>query len=260
MNNPLIDTYSAKLHKFKGNAIEANINEQVNIQRLRTMYEGYEGDRIIEVRFVDPRRFTVQQRNFIYALLGDIFLATGQPTESLKEYFYLQFEGLTGRNISLKNESPSTISDVNLLADIILDFIFEYHIPFRNGYDILPANQEYYFYKCITKRVCAICGKTGAEIDHFDKPLGRRSRKKVDHSEYTFAALCNGHQTIEEVEKEVLINGVDGLDTETTNEIIKRGGHHMEKHIIGLTAFKEKYHIKGIKLDEKTRKRMRIGG
>ena len=98
----------------------------------------------------------------------------------------------------------------------------------KKGYEILPANQEYYFYKCITKRVCCICGKTGAEIDHFDKALGRRSRKKVDHTEYTFAALCHGH--------------------------------HMEKHTIGLTRFTAKYHVKGIKLNNETIKKLRIGG
>jgi hypothetical protein len=260
MLKPLLDTYSAVLHLFKGNEIKAEINEQVNVDRLRTMYEGYEGDRVIEIRFIDPRRFTVQQRNFIHALIGDIFLYYGQSTEESKEYFYFLFEGITGRSISLADDSKSTVSDANLLADIILDFIFENNIPFKKGYEILPANQEYYFYKCITKRVCCICGKTGAEIDHFDKALGRRKRKKVDHTEYTFAALCNGHQNIETIQKEVLINGMNGLDTETLNEVIKRGGHHAEKHIIGISAFKEKYHVKGIKLNNETIKRLRIGG
>ncbi len=174
----------------------------------------YDGDRVIEIRFIDPRRFTVQQRNFIYALIGDIFIDTGMPTDFWKEFFYFRFEGVTGRKISLKDESSTTVSDANILANIILDFIFEHHIPFKEGYEILPANQEYYFYKCITKRVCCICGKTGADIDHFDKALGRRKRKEVDHSEYTFAALCRIH--------------------------------HTEKHKIGVINFKNKYQIKRI--------------
>lgn len=66
MFKPLIDSYSAVLKKFKGNDIGATINEEVNIERLKTMYDGYDGDRIIEIRFIDPRRFTAQQRNFIY--------------------------------------------------------------------------------------------------------------------------------------------------------------------------------------------------
>ncbi len=152
MFKPLIDSYSAVLKKFKGNDIGATINEEVNIERLKTMYDGYDGDRIIEIRFIDPRRFTAQQRNFIYALIGDIFIDTGMPTDFWKEFFYFRFEGVTGRKISLKDESNTTVSDANVLANIILDFIFEHHIPFKEGYEILPANQEYYFYKCITKK------------------------------------------------------------------------------------------------------------
>ncbi|HAQ5686804.1 hypothetical protein KD892_03085 [Enterococcus faecium] len=228
MFKPLIDSYSAVLKKFKGKDIGATINEEVNIERLKTMYDGYDGDRVIEIRFIDPRRFTVQQRNFIYALIGDIFIDTGMPTDFWKEFFYFRFEGVTGRKISLKDESNTTVSDANILANIILDFIFEHHIPFKEGYEILPANQEYYFYKCITKRVCCICGKTGADIDHFDKALGRRKRKEVDHSEYTFAALCRIH--------------------------------HTEKHKIGVINFKNKYQIKGIKLSHETIKKLRIGG
>ena len=56
------------------------------------------------------------------------------------------------------------MDDATILANIILNFIFENNIPFRNGYDILPANQEYYFYKCITKRVCCICGKLAQRL------------------------------------------------------------------------------------------------
>lgn len=228
MFKPLIDTYSAVLKHFKGQEIRAVINEQVNIERLKTMYYGYTGDRIIELRFVDPRRFSYQQRKFIFDLIGDIYIGIGQPTESLKEYFYLKFEGITGRKMSLKDTASTTVSDANVLIQLILDFIFENHIPFKNGYDILPANQEYYFYKCVVNRVCCICGRTGADIDHFDKALGRRKRKKIDHSDYTFAALCRIH--------------------------------HTEKHQIGVINFKNKYQVVAIKLNEETIKRLKIGG
>ncbi|MFP7308440.1 putative HNHc nuclease, partial [Enterococcus faecalis] len=58
--------------------------------------------------------------------------------------------------------------------------------------------------------------------------LGRRKRKSVDHTEYTYAGLCRCH--------------------------------HTEKHNIGITAFKKKYHVKGIKLNQETIKKLHIGG
>lgn len=222
----LIDTYSAKLQVLKNNTIQARINEEINVARLQTMYAGWEGDRIIEVRFIDPRRFTAEQRLFIYALLGDIYAHTGQPVDGLKEVFKLRYEAITGETISLANESRNTVSDATLYANIILDFIFENHIPFRNSYDILPGNQEYYFYKCLVTRTCCICGKPNADVDHFDKALGRRNRKTVDHSEFTFAALCRQH--------------------------------HQEKHQLGIISFKNKYKVKGVKLNPEAIKRLGI--
>ena len=216
----LNNVYSAVIKSLKDNSITAVINEAINIERLKTMYFDYTGPREVEIRFIDPRKFSVAQRRFIFAMLEDIFSFTGQETEVLKEMFYLRFEALQGYEISLRNDSTNTMDDATILANIILNFIFENNIPFRNGYDILPANQEYYFYKCITNRVCCICGKTGADIDHFDKALGRRKRKSVDHTEYTYAGLCRCH--------------------------------HTEKHNIGITAFKKKYHVKGIKLNQDT--------
>lgn len=224
----LINVYSAVLKSLRGQFITAKVNEVINIERLKTMYYGHSGSREIEIRFIDPRKFSAAQRRFIFAMIGDIFLYTGQETETLKEIFYLRFEALQGYKISLKNDSKNTMDDVTILANIILNFIFENHIPFKNGYDILPENQEYYFYKCIVNRVCCICGKTGADIDHFDQALGRRKRKSVDHTKYTFAALCADY-------------------------------HHVEKHTIGTKAFKEKYEVKGIKLNQETIKKLRIG-
>ncbi|HCT5233983.1 hypothetical protein HQ829_08920 [Enterococcus faecium] len=190
MFKPLIDSYSAVLKKFKGNDIGATINEEVNIDRLKTMYDGYDGDRVIEIRFIDPRRFTVQQRNFIYALIGDIFIDTGMPTDFWKEFFYFRFEGVTGRKISLKDESSTTVSDANILANIILDFIFEHDIPFKNGYEILPQNEQYFFYKCLTNRVCCSCGKKNADIHHVDSVGMGNNRKKINNSGRRFMALC----------------------------------------------------------------------
>lgn len=222
------DKYSAIVRKLDNQRLACDINEEINIEHLQTMYSGFDGNREVEIRFIDPRRFTAEQRRFIYALLGDIYDFTGQPIESLKEIFKWRYEAITGRTISLADYSSNTVDDATLYANIILDFIFENHIPFRNGYDILPGNQEYYFYKCLVTRTCSICGKPNADIDHFDKALGRRNRKTVDHSEFTFAALCRQH--------------------------------HQEKHQLGITSFRNKYKVKGVKLNPEAINKLGIGG
>ncbi|MGJ0972959.1 putative HNHc nuclease [Enterococcus avium] len=221
-------SYLTKITKITGNKIILELKEELNIERLKTIFNGYDGERQAELFIKDPRGFTPQQRRFVFALMQDIYIYTGEPLESLKDVFYWQFRYFTGKNISLSNESENTVDEVSTLSELILDFIFENDIPFREGYEIPPQNVEYYFYKCVTTRTCCICGKKNADIDHFDKALGRRKRSEVDHTEFNFAALCRTH--------------------------------HQEKHQIGIAAFKNKHHVIGIKLNQDEIKKLRIGG
>ncbi|WP_270693154.1 putative HNHc nuclease [Enterococcus malodoratus] len=221
-------SYLAKITKISGRKIILELKEELNIERLKTIFNGFDGERQAELFIKDPRGFTPQQRRFVFALMQDIYIYTGEPLESLKDVFYWQFRYFTGKNISLSNESENTVDEVSTLSELILDFIFENDIPFREGYEIPPQNTQYYFYKCLTTRTCCICGKKNADIDHFDKALGRRKRSEVDHTEFNFAALCRTH--------------------------------HQEKHQIGIAAFKNKHHVIGIKLNQDEIKKLRIGG
>ncbi|MDT2437927.1 putative HNHc nuclease [Enterococcus avium] len=221
-------SYLAKITKISGRKIILELKEELNIERLKTIFNGFDGERQAELFIKDPRGFTPQQRRFVFALMQDIYIYTGEPLGSLKDVFYWQFRYFTGKDISLSNESENTVDEVSTLSELILDFIFENNIPFREGYEIPPQNVEYYFYKCVTTRTCCICGKKNADIDHFDKALGRRKRKKVDHTEFTFAALCRTH--------------------------------HTEKHQIGITEFKKKYQVIGIKLNQDEIRKLKIGG
>ena len=221
-------SYLAKITNVDGNKVTLQLKESLNIERLKTIFDGYDGERQAEIFIKDPRGFTVEQRAFVFSLMNDIYRYTGQPFDDLKNIFYWQFRFLTGKNISLKNISTNTVDDVSLLADLILDFIFDGDIPFKDGYEVPPQNIQYFFYKCVMNRTCCICGKKNADIDHFDKALGRRKRREVDHTEFTFAALCRTH--------------------------------HTEKHQLGITEFKKKYQVIGVKLDQDEIKKLRIGG
>lgn len=221
-------SYLAKITKVDEDKITLQLKESLNIERLKTIFDGYDGERQAEIFIKDPRGFTVEQRRFTFALMQDIYIYTSEPLESLKDVFYWQFRYFTGKNISLSNQSENTVDEVSTLDELILDFIFANDIPFREGYEIPPQNEQYFFYKCVTNRTCCICGKKNADIDHFDKALGRQKRKEVDHTEFTFAALCRIH--------------------------------HSEKHQMGITEFKNKYHVIGVKLNQAEIKKLRIGG
>ncbi|MCS8621577.1 putative HNHc nuclease [Lactiplantibacillus plantarum] len=178
----------------------------------------------------DTRKARPQQRRLFFALLSDIYMWSGMPTDFLKNLFYLQYESYTfGKQISLSDTTESSVSDANQLLDLVIDFMFEWHVPFKEGYKLLPREQEYYLFQCCRHRVCVICGNR-ADIHHVDVIGAGLNRTHVDHTKRHVMALCRVH--------------------------------HSEIEQIGSVAFSAKYHVPvdGIKLDKETLKRIGLKG
>lgn len=152
------------------------------------------------------------------------------PKDFLKDLFYTQYSIYTdGKEISLANDSQCSISDANTLLDLVVDFMFEFRVPFKKGYELLPRNQEYYIYECCRHRECLICQRP-ADIHHVDVLGSGLDRTKVDHTQRHVLPLCRVH--------------------------------HSEIEQIGPTAFSRKYHVPvdGIKLDVATLRRIGVRG
>lgn len=178
----------------------------------------------------DTRKARPQQRRLFFALLSDIYTWSGMPTDFLKNLFYLQYESYTfGKQISLSDTTESSVSDANQLLDLVIDFMFEWHVPFKKGYKLLPREQEYYLFQCCRHRVCMICGNR-ADIHHVDVIGAGLNRTHVDHTKRHVMALCRVH--------------------------------HSEIEQIGTVEFSAKYHVPvdGIKLDKETLKRIGLKG
>ena len=178
----------------------------------------------------DKRKARPQQRRLFFALLSDIYTWSGMPTDFLKNLFYLQYESYTfGKQISLSDTTESSVSDANQLLDLVIDFMFEWHVPFKEGYKLLPREQEYYLFQCCRHRVCMVCGNR-ADIHHVDVMGAGLNRTHVDHTKRRVMALCRIH--------------------------------HSEIEQIGSVAFSAKYHVPvdGIKLDKETLKRIGLKG
>ncbi|WP_270758874.1 putative HNHc nuclease [Lactiplantibacillus plantarum] len=178
----------------------------------------------------DTRKARPQQRRLFFALLSDIYTWSGMPTDFLKNSFYLQYESYTfGKHISPSDTTESSVSDANQLLDLVIDFMFEWHVPFKEGYKLLPREQEYYLFQCCRHRVCMICGNR-ADIHHVDVIGSGLNRTHVDHTKRHVMALCRVH--------------------------------HSEIEQIGSVAFSAKYHVPvdGIKLDKETLKRIGLKG
>lgn len=205
------------------------LDERPNLDHIETV-SGSRAQFYMDWELADTRKARPQQRRLFFALLNDIVDEFVVPQDFLKALFYLQYQIYTdGKQISLSNGTQSTVSDANKLLDLVIDFMFEWHVPFKKGYELLPRDQEYYLFECCRHRVCMICGNK-ADIHHVDVIGAGMNRAHVDHTKRHVMALCRKH--------------------------------HGEIEQIGPQAFSEKYHVPvdGIKLDVETLKKIGVQG
>lgn len=176
-------------------------DKEPNLEHIATLNGGAVDDVPVVFEMVDRRKARPKQRALFFALLGDIHNWSGEPTDWLKEYFYMRYVIKTaGKEISLADNTKNTVSDATKLIDDVVDFIFEFGVPVKEGYALLPRNENYFQYECIKHRQCLVCGKQG-DIHHVEGIVGNTvgmggNRNHVNHSKRVLACLCRKHHEI----------------------------------------------------------------
>ena len=176
-----------------------------------------------ELRFNDGRTINTEQRKKIYATMNDISYYTGFTTEEVKANFKYLFIAETGCNyFSLSDVDMTTASK---FLTYLIDFCLEWDIPCSDNLIERSPDVARYIYKCLKLKKSCISGLR-SELHHVDAVGMGRNRKDIIHLGMRVLPLTR----IE----------------------------HTEAHAMGNTAFCEKYHIFGIKLDEELCKFYRI--
>ncbi|EGQ1770388.1 hypothetical protein MPU07_002137 [Staphylococcus pseudintermedius] len=163
----------------------------------------------VDVNVVDPFKITGKQRRKIFALVKDIEEHTGQPREYMRYMFmdYVSFvEGYD--RLSLSNCSRTQAKQV---IEVILDWVFHNDVPLNYKTSDLLKNDKAFLYWSTINRNCVICGKSHAELAHYQAVGRGRNRRKIEHTGNKVLALCTSH--------------------------------HKEQHNIGIDSFNDRYHL-----------------
>lgn len=216
-----------KLQGIKGDEVTIKLDDELNMYRLNRFASHQQPT--VHLDIDDGRKISPDQRKKIFAMLRDMAIFTGYDVRDMEQWIKYYYYAQTGSEaFSMADCSMDT---ANKFLTFILDFCFANDIPFKTKtWDIIPTDYHLAM-QCIRYRKCVICGQPHSDIDHYT-PVGRGSRKLVDHRKLYFECLCRKH--------------------------------HTERHQLGAKSFIEKYHIRPIKLSEDdlialhimTRKRM----
>lgn len=168
-----------------------------------------------EIRINDGRRISAEQRKKIYATFRDISVYTGHTPDEVKALMKYEYIARTGgKYFSLSDADMTTAYE---FLCFLIDFCLENDIPCGDSLLERSPDIARYLYKCLVERKCCITGKK-AELHHVDAVGRGRNRKDIIHLGMRVLPLV---RTL-----------------------------HTEAHNMGNTAFCEKYHVFGIKLDE----------
>lgn len=217
--------YEGKLLRVQGDEVTFKLDRDFDIAAAQRMTIN-ENPRSI-IRLVDERNMTKDQNGMIHGLFNDIALYTGYPAEYVKDLMKAMFAGYKGiETFSMKNYEISQVFAGEFI-EYILEFCFEQQIPFKYQKFHLASDITRVLFIYLKYRHCFVCGKEHADIAHFEAVGVGRNRKKIDHSQHRFMALCREH--------------------------------HNEQHQIGIDTFMRLHVLVPIKLSPQQVKEFKIG-
>ena len=168
----------------------------------------------VELRLVDGRTITADQRKKIFATIRDISDWCGHDPEEIRRILTWEFRGERGaEDFSLSNVDRTTAS---AFLDWLIGFCFYHSVPTRDTLRCRADDIDAYLYRCLEYRKCAVCNLP-ADVHHVDRVGMGRNREEILHIGMKAVALCRVHH-----------NEAHGKEA----------------------AFFEKHHIYGIPLDK----------
>ena len=200
--------------------------------------KGYEK---CEIRLIDGRSISPEQRRKIFALVSDIAdyvtavrgsKRRREEQEVLRQLQLLYIIDTTDREVvrrqltqhfcALQNIDLFSLSDVDMTTarefiDWMVELCVQHDIPCNDTLLSRCEDIGRYLYACVAKRRCAICGKK-ADIHEVERVGMGRDRRRIHHLGQSVQPLCREH--------------------------------HNEVDRLGQKSFNEKYHISFVRLDE----------
>ena len=177
------------------------------------------------IKVVPVKKISQAQNGLIHVLLKQFGDELGWTMQDMKEYQKEQFA--ISRDLSEFSTAKCDMEIANDFIAFIIEQAMENEI---NLYILNKRDKKYkhileidkmterYIIACLKSKTCAICGRSEADLHHYNSVASIGGYEYDDGLKTPFLPLCRVH--------------------------------HSEFHMIGKTDFENKYHIQGIWLNE----------
>lgn len=172
------------------------------------------GAEFIEIRVVDPRDISSDQRRKAWAIIADIARWSGHDPEWI--HTMLKLEHCTTEGKDFFSLSDCNMSTAREYITYLIDFCVGWNIPLRKRITELCDDMEAAMYSSLVYKRCIICGKP-SDLHHVDRVGSGRNRRTIIHEGMRVQPLCRIH--------------------------------HNECHQTGQQTFDSKHHLISYKLD-----------
>lgn len=201
---------------LKKDEITLKLDREYNINGINR-YKRKDGYIYHEVKVLDPRMISYEQRGLIFSLIRDIADWTGYTSEYVEALFKTQYKLLNGLDTFSLSNVACTMVQGSEFIELLLEHCLEHGIPFKFQEFHLASDISRILFLYIKHRICFVCGKERSDIAHYDSVGMGNNRRTIDHSKKRLMCLCREH--------------------------------HIEQHTMPIQEFMSKYHIAPIKLN-----------
>lgn len=197
-------TCSARIVNYDGSELTVIPMSPINRELMKKQVED------IEIRLIDGRSITNEQRRKIFAICTDIGKETGHSTEEVRKTLRNDFCDLY--DIDRFSLSTVDMTTAREFISFLIDFCMNWDIPTKDVLLHYCDDIEQYLYMCLANRKCAICN-AHAEVHHVDRVGMGFDREQIVHEGLRAIALCRRHHAIAHLREKALFekNHVFGI-------------------------------------------------
>ncbi|CAH1857529.1 putative HNHc nuclease [Convivina intestini] len=190
---------TGKVLSRRGSVLTIELNDDSELYKL----DKYDPQHTHQVGIYidDKRHVSSQQRNFAWAIIGDIAKSEiGGYWASYPNLIYDNFKAMYARYYGVEDFSLSdrkgVKSQTNEFISMLLQFCLDHNVglSFLPIQELAPEEVSKWEYACLMNKSCVICGKK-ADLHHLEgSRIGQgNNRNKVNHMGRRVEALCRVH-------------------------------------------------------------------